>query len=486
MDKNDVIVREIERLKNSEFKATAIKVEFEAQLGRQDERDDECSWCDEGEVECSECSGAGNRYCHNCDGSGTVEVDELEQECDVCEGQGEYECEDCEGSGLYTCGECDGNWEGGSGDDFGSTNYCHDYLLGKLVDLGLARATVDGDDHYPYASEYRPTGALIFSKFYFDGSVDSEWTLTLSLENPETVLLLPKLVETFVDLGNAVGNGIGVSGAGMHMALLNSTDCRYPVGASSEDIRRFDNFQKSMGLLLPALYFLASSNEKSRGLNYRRPQIGFDTHRSAIDYRGGAVEFRVFDTCYDNPENILDNVVVMAKAMKFWTLKYTKNNLSKITSQTQFGVDNSDKLDRLYQTTTHIDLLNGGLNILKPDYYTIRQLKEQRQFKTNKRTINGQINRIRKEASTSYKEYINRCDWIQRERLLQETRRLILNFIDTPESMAVNIEAKIKEFEAMADSKVKSLDIRLAPDSYVAEEIRKFTTRNIGDYTLTA
>lgn len=319
------------------------------------------------------------------------------------------------------------------GGQFEEENDCYDWLMTEFAELGLAEYR-PGDwhdlsehDDGQVSTEWHVMGPLVYADFYNDGSVDSELTLTVALDNAENVLLLPKIVKIWDRFMQAVSEETGmtpeVNGAGMHMAFLNSPTCTYPTRFQSNQLVRYENFRRSMGLLLPALYFLASSDDTSRPLQYREPKVtmydggrSWDDRRmdkfSAITYNQGALEFRVFNTCYDHPEVILDNFVVMSNAVcKYWRKVYRDPGMSKITRRTRFGNEMDSSLARLYVSVEHIDLLNEGLKKLKPSYYTIRELKEQRQFRLSKRTFSGLVSRIRKEARLQYKEYENRFDW---------------------------------------------------------------------------
>src|SRR4051812_32041959 len=89
-----------------------IKVELEADLGRDEGREQECSNCD----------GRGYSECNNCDGTGAV-TDFIEQvngaeepavsECYDCLGEGNSDCDECAGRGYFT-----GDWDTESCEQF--------------------------------------------------------------------------------------------------------------------------------------------------------------------------------------------------------------------------------------------------------------------------------------------------------------------------------------------------------------------------------
>lgn len=378
-NKRRAILEAVEVIKNSEFKATAIKVELEAQFGRHLNTSAYCSVCVSGRIDCPECQGTAE----DSDGGACESCNDGRVSCPLCNTR----------NGFYDNAEC------------------HKFLMKELEKLGLAKYRGRSKHRLGHGvtTSWWPTAPLAYAEFYIDGSVDSEFTFTIMLDNPKNIFLLPKIITIWNKLGRAIGNGCDVAGAGMHMALINDEDGDYPT--RNGDPEPYDNFSKEMLLLMPALYFLGASCSNSRGLNYRYPGIGWDSHRAAIDYRNGALEFRVFDTCYKRPEAILDNVVVIKNCLKFWADQPVGHKLAKIVQRTNFGIDSGDELKRFYLTKEHLDLLNAGLKILKPNYCTITELKEQRQFKVTKNHVNNREKEIYKEAITEYKEYEERFDW---------------------------------------------------------------------------
>lgn len=536
MSKNDVVVQAIEIMKQSQFKLTAIKVELEAQLGRRSRRNDGCGDCNEGRVECGSCEGYWEEEgCDECDGDGNFACEECENEgrvenpayshsemlsatadspyeipefisctacggvgtcvCDECEGSGVYrhECEEC-GDGTVECDNCDGSDDDGEPQRWGDELYCHEWLMERLSHLGLA--TQDSDDtrslaHDSYSeTDWIPVAPLVFAEFYRDGSVDSEFTFTLSMEDPKSVLLLPKFIEVFNEFAALAGTRFDTHGAGMHMALLNDPECAYPTGNTRNgDIGRLENFARSMGLLLPALYFLGSSNEQSRGLDYRRPEIGRDTHRAAVDFRGGALEFRVFNTCYANPEAILDNVVVMKNCIRYWSSTYRRTGLSKITPQgCPFGVEGGDSLSRFYITSEHIALLNNGLRLLKPSYYTIREIKNQRKFNMTQAHVKNRLKRARLEAEIEYKEYEDRFGWSIDIRRSQTRAQLIdrhINSIPPRLRMEQSREVVMAQIELDVEREVTTFaSTKESLERYIERKVADLTRSGVGSYNL--
>lgn len=433
MNKDDVI-KAVQALKNSEYGANAIKVELEAQFNR--EGDDY--------IHCADCDGNG-RYCNSEECDQDYDCDHY---CDTCSGDGEYYIESS-------------GWD---------EDECQAYMIRELEKLGLAE----------HGEIKRP---LTWAQFYNDGSVDSEFTFTLLLDNPENVFVLPKIIDIWNSLGNEIGNGVHVNGAGMHMAILKNKDGVYRRTAdySNETQVRFVNFKKAMTLMMPALYCLGAEAGRSRGLNYREPRVGGNTHRSAIDLRGNAIEFRIFDTCYDNPDQILDNVVVISNAMKYWTLKYNDPKLDKITKKCNFGIEGGYELNRLYTTHTHIDLLNAGLKRLKPAYYTIGEIKKARGLSIDKRKLGSKYRRFERGLPVEYKEYVERFEW----RLEATKYRLTADLLDGEARKDAKDRKDRKELEKTVNNHIKEEKSKLRKfESYVRERRDEFNKQQGGNYEL--
>ena len=498
--KHSAIIDAVNRLKNGEFKATAIKVELEANLGRSNSSGDNCEYCDEGSIRCEYCDGSNEVECGQCEGNGVMDNPDHtstnnepeEMDCNECDGTGLVSCSECE-EGYNTCDECDGAWEGYESGDFGNELECHDFILERLVEHGLAELIPEGKS-YSYANKYRPVLPLVFSKFYNDGSVDSEHTFTLLLDDPTVVEKLPIFLEIFKELADAVGNEFNTRGAGMHIALLNSPKGFYCADAYSSLYTRnnqaveFNNFSKSMNMLLPALFFLGSASEVSRGLRFREPRVAEYGYRGskyhAINYGHGALEFRLFETCYDKPEIILDNVVVIANCMKYWRKTYKKFVMKGI-SNIFFGNEKDNTLKRFYTERNHIEVLNGGLRILKPSYYTITDVKKQRNFHITKATIDSSAKKVAKEVALEYKEYEQRFNWSIEVKKHQHLTRLVEGISFKPTETQEERLLRVKQAEKDNKKWIKAeLTYKKQVKDYVAERLREIKYSNKGRYLL--
>jgi hypothetical protein len=469
-EKRQVILDAVDAVKRGNFKATAIKVELEAQLNRNTAQP--ISGTVEDSEECDSCNGSGNCDCGGYDCSDS--------------------CEDCAGTGLVP--GTTGSWQ--------NEIHCQDHILEQLVPLGLAverteQEIANGESpHYHRhggLGKYKEAGALKFGEFYRDGSVDSEFTFTVMLDNPENIFLVPKIIEIFAKLATDMGTQMDVAGAGMHTAFINHPEGLYGQPgtntANPEHMTRFRNFRKSMSMLLPALFFLASDSDRSRRVGYREPRVSDQDKYSAIAYRLGAIEFRVFETCYDNPEQILDNFVVMKNCMRYWSRIYKSPGIDKKISSLYFGNDLDNKLERFYTTIDHLTVLNMGLQRLKPSYLSIKELKTQRKFTMNKRRINNIVVEQTQQAEVEYKEYEERFNWC----LLSRRNRLVATLTDDfinlhngrlteqnkAEALAA-IERKAEEQIVAAQANKKQLQ------NYITEKINHYNEARCGRWALTA
>ena len=309
-----------------------IKIEMEADLGRED--------CD---YDCPDCYGDGYTECYECEGSGVVmstrpNGSEIEVECDECNGEGRIECETCGGSGELS-GE---RWD---------VDNCKEWILDYV------------------SSEAREV--LTYSEFYYDGSVDSEMTLTLPVKNADYLI---EYLEAFKALSDEIGNGLNTGGAGMHITVLPNG--KYPTGVELPS-DKLDNFKSEVTKLLPALYMLASSDGVSRGLSYRKPQIKYNEKYSAVyAYDRSSLEYRIFETCYDNPEMIKEYIEVIANTLKY----YDNPELKVPTLNKRFDfMRGSHRVSRFYQNTDNIKILRDRLKYIKPEGRSISELMKSRE-----------------------------------------------------------------------------------------------------------
>lgn len=463
LTKEEEILRQVKLAKRSQFGVTAVKIEMEGVFQRR---------------------GTGGRAdsdCEKCHGNGTIRHE-------ACSGNGytgqrpDYynpypldntfkACMGCDLHGSQICPNCFDQLKA-----WGSVTYCQQWLLRQLHELGLSTKKRDGT--------YVPKGALKFAYFYADPSVDSEFTFTLSLKDPNSIFMLPQIIALWKKLGEEIGNGLSIQNAGMHMALIRTADCVYPSENEPNDNIRLRNMEKSMRMLMPALFFLGSDTSHSRGMRFRIPRVSTDKY-SAVHFGGGALEFRVFETCYDNPERVLDNFVVMRNCLRFWSDKYHDPNLGRIAQSIKFGNDSNQNLSRLYSTTTHLDLLNAGLTKLKPAYCTLKELKEQRGFDINKRKFTQMIKELRKNAAARYSGYRSQQLWSAE---VTGKRRALDNLsVRSAPSTEEGRTELITEAERIAADAVEHARNQILDETaYVDRQVTEHNNNNGGQYSLTA
>lgn len=453
--------------------ATALKVECEAQFNRNRyHNDDICDECDEGQVTCYDCDEGWVTCGEHCDegmvrNSADTEWVRCPELCD----EGMIRCEnDCD-EGYRTCSECGGNWRR-NGESWSDEN-CLRFIL-ERVGITNHQNNSRTYTYNPSTSEW-----LQFARFMVDGSVDSEITFTVRLDDPENVIRVLDMVDAFKALGEAIGNGMNVDGAGLHMSWLFTEDCSYyserhgdyppesrPYNYSERELR---NFRRAMHHMMPALFFLAApanGGNWTRGMGYRNPEVSlFGGAYYAIHVNYGAMEFRVFDTCYDNMEQVLDNIVVMSNCLKYLTRTYTgpRSDMAHYL----FGNDADRTLDRLYYEENTLDLLYRHLDKLKPSYYTMRQLRKQRGFTLDKGVLKRREETIRRNAELAWKEYDDRWKVLFDIRAEEAKHTYMQNFVE---------RADLQEITKLSDKRIRELveaDIKAYLERQKATRIKR-------------
>lgn len=322
----------VQRIKDAGF--SHIKFELEANIGR------------DGGQECYDCEGTGHRDCDECEGSGAICQTETVGQIEV---ENHYECEECYGEGRNDCNNCEGSGEHGA---YMDEDDCQRFLLNYVE-----RVKPEALEHLDYKS------------FYEDGSVDSEFTYTHHIDYLEDFKVW---CDAFKALADNIGGELDVSGAGMHITLLQSGDYENQPALDYGGMR---NFRREVTKLLPALYFVASAGHQSRGLGYRRPQISNDDKYSAIYTHGDTcIEYRLFETCYDNPTVVDEYIQAIANTLKF----YTEPNRQVKQIGTEFGFSEGYELARFYNTPEQLRILNASIKEIQPKGKSLRQMKIQR------------------------------------------------------------------------------------------------------------
>jgi hypothetical protein len=333
---------------------THFKVELEAQLNRGDS-DGEVSYED-----CAECDGRG--YLHLFTAAG-VEVDET-TECTDCYGEGSVEIEV---------------------DDFSVPETCQAYIK----------------DHI--SQEARE--AINFMYFYNDGSVDSEITYTLPIDNPQYAL---EVIEAFKSLADEIGNGIDVEGAGMHVSVLTSSD--YP-SYSRLPSANINNFKREVAKLLPALYVAATSGDFTRGIGYRDAMITSDTKYSAIYTHGDTcLEYRLFETCYQRPEALYEYLGVIARTLEYYVdpskrVTYTSKNEEKSALGTEFPIYGQAGLKGFTELPEQVEVIKKQFKHVQPAGVTMKQFMEQRKINLSLTKARKNLAQRSTKIKTAYQEH---------------------------------------------------------------------------------
>lgn len=334
---------------------THFKVELEANLHRR-EYEDENRYED-----CTECDGRG--FLHLFTSTG-VEVDET-TECTDCYGEGKVENE-------HT--------------DYGDEGVCENFIRDFISPEARA--------------------AINYMNFYNDGSVDSEITFTLPIDEPKYAI---EMIEAFNALAEAIGLGCDVEGAGMHVSVMAGSD--YPTRTMLPSDKLM-NFTNEVSKLIPVLFVAATSGDFTRGLNYREPQVSHSTKYSAIYTHGGTcLEYRLFETCYQRPEALYEYLGTIARTLEYYTdatkkVTYGNKKAAKASIGAQYPIYSQKGLKGFTELPEQIDVIKQQFKHVKPEGITMKEFMEHRGIKLNitdaKRTQAMKTIKVRK----AYKEHI--------------------------------------------------------------------------------
>lgn len=313
-----------------------IKVELEAYFDRKPDTAEYCKY------KCSK----GKRRCEECDGLSNKEID------------GRVVLNGCScDKGLIACEH--------TGRHFNDDGYCHRFILEELAKQNITSRDFN------------------YIQFYRDGSVDSELTFTLPFERME---LIPKVIEAFKALGKANDRVFSTQGAGMHTAILpESSGGRYPVRMIWDE-RKFRVFKTELEKIMPALFFLGSADWRSRKTGFREPVVSTSKY-SAIHFGVGAIEYRVFETCYDHPERIYEFVEVIARTLEYWHDGRGPKIPDNIKPVQLVNTNSGYNLRRLFEDEATLRNLVRTIDYLRPKSKTFAQLKAERSFKLDDRSI---------------------------------------------------------------------------------------------------
>lgn len=212
----------------------------------------------------------------------------------------------------------------------------------------------------------------VYRKFYCDGSVDSELTITLPTSEAHKIV---KWMEAFTALSKTIGRKMDTGNAGLHIAVLSTG--MYPCTKPLDSAKR-DNFVEEVHKILPALLFVSSHNYQTRGLRFRKPIISAGDKYSAIHIIPGGFEYRLFDTCYDRPEAVYEKIETVAHTLKYYSKQKNRLKLTKPIS-----LKNGGAYRAMYDNPEILLALDNALKYIKPRYKTLDQMKKERKLELN-------------------------------------------------------------------------------------------------------
>ena len=276
-----------------------VKVELEANV-----RPDNYS----SQPECDDCRGSGERQCWDCGGAGVVEV-----ACSLCNGTGIVEAHDSE---PHACSHCANGLREES-----CPNSCSDGQVSceECGGIGHFDDELWHEDYHEAFWEVfkdrmgRTMELLEYSQIYYDGSVDTEITLTLHVDYLEK---LTGIVSAFAETCEKFG-GCDTGNAGLHIALLPCG--KYPVKGKLDE-RKIANFKKQVSKLLLGLTCLGSPDSSTRAFEFRDLEISSDRKYSAIyTCKDTCLEYRLFDSCFNRPSYIIRYLELMSKTLHYYS-----------------------------------------------------------------------------------------------------------------------------------------------------------------------
>lgn len=241
--------------------------------------------------------------------------------------------------------------------------------------------------------------ALTYLRFYNDGSVDSEITATLPIEKAHLAL---GLMDAFGQLARHLGGHFDTNRAGMHLSLLTSGT--YPTSRRL-NADKLANFSAQMTKLMPALFAAATHNGRTRPLQFRYPRVSDIEKYSAIYTHGGTcLEYRVFDTCYGQPEALLEKIQVMAKSIEFYSAKKVALKCSRFYLDLPYDYESGTIVQSL-TTVPNVRALNETIAHLKPRGTKLGDFKAARHIDIKVKELMAQAKTLRSERKFEYQAY---------------------------------------------------------------------------------
>lgn len=339
MDKAKLMSRYQKKIKSFGF--NYIKVEFEAELYRSDLNAIEI----------------GGGKCNACNGEGYLAIEDKSHICSVCMGSGK------------AMGRFDPD------DDRDLRNYFENHLLPKKL-----------------------KDKLTFSQMYHDGSVDTEYTFTMKIEDAHHLV---DMVHHWNEMVEEIGAECEVYGAGMHISVMNGDSY---LDNSTLNRTKLRNFASEVQKLLPAMFILASAEEQSRPFGFRYPRISNDEKYSAIfTHESRCIEYRLFETCYDRPEAMIEFVGMIAK-----TLEYYNDTEKKVPvlGQTYEFYSGNTSVKRFTDSLEQVQIIKKQISLIKPEGFTIKELLDARKIQLSVMDRRLNLNKERKMIEKRYERWL--------------------------------------------------------------------------------
>lgn len=427
---------------------TNLKFELEAHLDRGESfgsHYDDCDDCRGGRVDCDNCSGRGVVTLARTT-NGNSEITE--------------ECNHCDGDGYITCDYCDGSGRVEADNDDWSASMCLAYIL-KYMGIEYSEL-MEGHTEDSSSARALGLGDMSYAEFYNDGSVDSEFTFTLPIDKAH---LAVKASEAIRALADEIGNGLNVEGAGAHITALWSDS--YPADTRLQ-ADKIENFRTEVSKLLPALFLMCSPDGKSRGMQYRYPRVSRNDKYSAIYTHGDTcIEYRLPETCYDEPEMLWEYLSAIAGTLEFYS--------NKVIPMKELGyvLPETYQVQGMYQTKAALKALNNGLTVLKPTDKTVAEIKRKRKVNVTFKDIARKEAKLMAEAARKYADYIRR--W-ERDRKLQLEYYLDVikagNIGLSSDQMRLVAEGRAKEVVEQLEvlSPSRPITLRQYQNNYIRQE----------------
>lgn len=306
-------------------------------------------------------------------------------------------------------------------DDFYDEGYCKRYIISTLCE--------------------ETQSVLNFSRFYNDGSVDSEFTFTLPIEHAWRTV---EIIEAFNKLASANGNGMRTDRAGMHLSLLTSGT--YPTSRTL-NATKLANFTTQVTKLLPALYAASSHDGLTRPMGYRRPEISPEkdsVYPAICTHDGTCLEYRLFDTCYDQPEAILEKIQVIAATMVYFDTHKKVSLESKQFTLNRVCGDRESKqpFSKTLRDADNMAALRETIKFIKPRGTSVKSFLAARGLDFSAKEIARFSRAIDLRLSVSYRAHV--------DSYMSRVHQELNNWLGVyhPEiSEAAEIKAVMPEFE---------------------------------------